>query len=99
NEPILTRSATKQAPFGMESFDGRIRLDTVPSVPLSEERPIPPGKHKVQVNVLMETRRIAKVQEVTDRFYPGQRRVLQIEFLPESQGSGHDATLFKLTLR
>ncbi len=100
NELLYTRSATMAPPFGLESLDGRIRLQSIPSVPLSEERPVPPGKHKLQVNVLLGTRRVAKVQEISDRFYPGQRRVLQIEFLPESQGpSGGEAKLFKLTLK
>jgi serine/threonine-protein kinase len=100
NELLFTRNATTPPPFGFEDLAGRIRLQSVPSVPLSEERQIPAGKHKIQVNVLLGVRRVAKVQETTDRFYAGQRRVLQIEFLPESQGSGgRDSTLFKIKLR
>jgi serine/threonine-protein kinase len=100
NELVFTHNATMSAPFGFEHLDGRISLQSIPSVAVSEERPIPPGKHKVQVNALLGTKRVAKVQEISDRFYAGQRRVLQIEFLPESQGSnGKEATLFKISLR
>jgi len=100
NELVFTHNATMSSPFGFEHLDGRISLQSIPSVPVSEERPIPPGKHKIQVNALLGSRRVTKVQEITDRFYAGQRRVLQIEFLPESQGSnGREATLFKISLR
>jgi serine/threonine protein kinase len=100
NEPLYTRNATMAAPSQLDHLDGRISLRAIPSVPLSEERPIPPGKHKLQVNVLMGARRVAKVQEVSDRFYAGQRRVLQIEFIPETQATnGREPTLFKIGLK
>lgn len=100
NEPLFTRQATMAAPAELDHLDGRISLRSIPSVPLSEERPLPPGKHKLQVNVLMGARRVAKVQEISDRFYAGQRRVLQIEFIPESQATnGREPTLFKIALK
>jgi serine/threonine-protein kinase len=100
NEPLYTRNATMAAPSELDHLDGRISLRSIPSVPLSKERPIPPGKHKLQVNVLMGARRVAKVQEVSDRFYAGQRRVLQIEFVPETQATnGREPTLFKIGLK
>jgi serine/threonine-protein kinase len=100
NETVFVRSSTMAAPFGFESLDGRIRTQSAPSKPMSEERPVAPGNHKVQVNVLLGTKRVAKVQEVSGRFFSGQRRVLHIEFLPESQTSiGREATLFKVTLK
>jgi len=99
NELIFNRNATKAAPFGFESLDGRIRLLSVPMVSLSEERQILPGKRKVEVSALMGSRRVAKVQEITARFDAGDRRVLQIEFLPESSGNGPDSKLFKITLK
>jgi serine/threonine-protein kinase len=100
NEPLYTRNATMAAPSELDHLDGRISLRSIPSVPLSEERPLPPGKHKLQVNVLLGARRVAKVQEISDRFYAGQRRVLQIEFIPESQATnGREPTLFKIGLK
>jgi serine/threonine-protein kinase len=67
---------------------------------LSEVRSLPPGRHKLQVYAMLGNRRVAKVQEVSDRFYPGKRRILEIEFLPESQVSrGWDPRLFKITLK
>jgi hypothetical protein len=100
NETVFVRSSTMAAPFGFESLDGRIRTQSAPSKPMSEERPVAPGNHKVQVNVLLGTKRVAKVQEVSGRFFSGQRRVLHIEFLPESQtGNGREPTLFKVTLK
>ena len=78
----------------------RIPLQSAPSTPLSEERSLPPGKHKVQVNVVLASRRVAKIHEVTERFYSGQRRILQIEFLPESPRSRRgDTNPFKITLK
>jgi serine/threonine-protein kinase len=53
--------------------------------PFEEERALAPGKHKIQVHLLMAAQRIARVQEVTERFYSGQRRVLQIELPPDFQ--------------
>jgi serine/threonine-protein kinase len=99
NEPFFSRNATGAPPVGFEDSEGHIRLSSVPSVPLSEERNLPPGKHKIQVNVLMASQRVSKVQEITERFFPGQRRILQIEFLPESDGPRGRATLFKIKLR
>jgi len=99
NELIFNRNATKAAPFGFESLDGRIRLLSVPTVSLSEERQILPGKRKVEVSALMGSRRVAKVQEITTRFDAGELRILQIEFLPESSGNGPDSKLFKITLK
>jgi hypothetical protein len=67
---------------------------------LSEERPLPPGKHKIQVNVIAGTRRAAKAREATERFDAGQRRILQIEFLPEVPAArGRDTNPFKITLK
>jgi serine/threonine-protein kinase len=92
NELFFSRS-------GVENREP-IPPESAPSPPLSQERPIPPGKHKVQVSVLLESRRVAKVQEVTERFYSGQRRILHIEFLPEGPGSrGRDTNAFKISLK
>jgi serine/threonine-protein kinase len=103
NEPFFSRNATAVANFPVEDQTGRIQfpsLRSLRSVPLSEERPLPPGKHKVQVNVMMASRRVGKVQEVTEKFHSGQRRILEIDFLPEAQNSrGHDPSLFKITLK
>jgi hypothetical protein len=99
NELLFNRNATKPAPFGFESLDGRIRLHSAPAVVVSEERQLLPGKHKVEVSALMGSRRVAKVEEITARFDPGDRRVLQIEFLPESSGNGPDSRLFKIYLK
>jgi serine/threonine protein kinase len=78
----------------------RIPLQSAPSIPLSEERSLPPGKHKVQVNVMLASRRVAKVQEVTERFHSGQRRILQIEFLSERPDSrGGNTNPFKIKLK
>jgi serine/threonine-protein kinase len=103
NEPFFSRNATVVANFPVEDRTGRIQfpsLQSLPSVPLSEERPLPPGKHKVQVNVMMASRRVGKVQEITEKFHSGQRRILEIDFLPEAQSSrGHDPSLFKITLK
>jgi len=97
-EVLFTHTATMQPPFDFEDFWGRLRFESVPWLPLSEERPLPPGKHKIQVNVLIGTQRIGKVQEVTERFYSGQRRVLQIEF--EKKNSGRrDTKIFKIKVR
>jgi hypothetical protein len=74
--------------------------DAAATALLSEERALPPGKHKVQVNVLRRGQRIGKVQEVTDRFYSGQRRVLQVEFFPESLlNNTTDRDTFGITLK
>jgi serine/threonine-protein kinase len=92
NELFFSRS-------GVENREP-ILPESAPSPPLSQERPIPPGKHKVQVSVLLESRRVAKVQEVSERFYSGQRRILHIEFLPEGPGSrGRDTNAFKISLK
>ena len=83
-----------------EEHAGRIQLQTISSVPLSEERTLPPGKHKIQVNVMLASRRVSKVQEISERFHSGQRRILEIEFLPEVQVShGREAALFKINLK
>ena len=84
--------------IGVEDRE-RIPLQSVLTTPLSEERSLPPGKHRVQVNVMLASRRAARVQEVTERFYTGQRRILQIEFLPESADSRRDTNPFKITLK
>ena len=86
--------------FRRNGVEERIPSETAPSHPLSEERPLPPGKHKVQVSVLLASRRVAKVHEVAERFYSGQRRILQIEFLPENPASrGRETNPFKITLK
>ena len=84
--------------IGVEDRE-RIPLQSVLTTPLSEERSLPPGKHRVQVNVMLASRRAARVQEVTERFYTGQRRILQIEFLPENADSRRDTNPFKITLK
>jgi hypothetical protein len=88
--------------FSRNGVEGReaIPLASAPSLPLSEERPLPPGKHKVQVNVMLGSQRVAKAREATERFDAGQRRILQIEFLPEVPASrGHDTNPFKISLK
>jgi serine/threonine protein kinase len=70
-------------------------------VPLAEMRSLPPGQHRLQVNVMQGARRVGQPQEITGRFYAGQRRTLQIIFESE-QHSGRDARNpphFTLTLR
>jgi hypothetical protein len=99
NNLLFSRNAASVAPSGFEDADGHFRLRSVPSLPLSEELPLAPGKHKLQVSVLLDSRRVSKVQEITERFYSGQRRILEIEFLPESEGSRGRATLFKIKLK
>jgi hypothetical protein len=103
NEPFYSRSATSVANFPLDDKSGKFQLQSLqslPSIPLSEERPLPPGKHKVQVNVIMASRRIGKVQEITEKFQSGQRRILEIDFLPENPSShGRDPSLFKITLK
>jgi len=103
NEPFYSRNATAVGNFPLEDKSGKIQLQSLqslPSIPLSEERPLPPGKHKVQVNVMMASRRVGKVQEITEKFQSGQRRILEIDFLPENQSShGRDPSLFKITLK
>jgi serine/threonine-protein kinase len=103
NELFFSRNATVAANFPVDDRTGRIQLQSlqsIPSAPLSEERPLPPGKHKVQVNVMMASRRVGKVQEITERFHSGQRRILEIDFLSEAQSShGRDPSLFKITLK
>ena len=66
NEPFFSRNGTGRANFTLEEHAGRIQLQTVSSVPLSEERTLPPGKHKIQVNVMLTSRRVSKVQEITE---------------------------------
>jgi hypothetical protein len=100
NEPFYSRSGTSGANASLEDKSGKIQLQSLPSLPLSEERPLPPGKHKVQVNVMMASRRVGKVQEITEKFRSGQRRILEIDFLPENQSShGRDPSFFKITLK
>jgi len=69
------------------------------AVPLAEVRTLPPGEHKLQVNVMQGTRRVGRPQEITARFFAGQRRTLQISFLPEGERVGRDANRFTLTLK
>jgi serine/threonine-protein kinase len=99
NDVLFSRSATSAAPAGFEDADGHLRLRSVPSVPLSEERPLTPGKHKLQVSVLLDSKRVSKVQEISERFYSGQRRILEIEFLPESESSRGRTPLFKIKVK
>jgi hypothetical protein len=103
NELFFSRNATAAANFPVDDRTGRVQLQSlqsVPSAPLSEERPLPPGKHKVQVNVMMASRRVGKVQEVTEKFQSGQRRILEIDFPSEAQSShGRDPSLFRITLK
>jgi serine/threonine protein kinase len=59
------------------------------AVPLAEFRLLPPGEHKLQVNVMQGVRRVGPPQEITSRFYAGQRRTLQIIFETD-QRSGRE---------
>jgi len=100
NELLFSRNGAIAPPADLQDHPERIELQSFPTTPLSEERPLPPGRHRLQVYAMLASRRVAKVQEVTERFYSGQRRILQIEFLLENQGShGHDAKLFKITVK
>jgi serine/threonine-protein kinase len=99
NDLLFSRSARSAVPSGFEDADGHLRLRSVPSVPLSEERPLSPGKHKLQVSVLLDSRRVSKVQEITERFYSGQRRILEIEFLPENESARGRVPLFKIKVK
>jgi hypothetical protein len=103
NELFYSRNATSTVSVPIEDRSGKNQLQSLqalPSIPLSEERPLPPGKHKVQVNVMMASRRLGKVQEITEKFISGQRRILEIDFIPENQSShGRDPSVFKITLK
>jgi hypothetical protein len=102
NELLFRRdppAAPANPPRGSNAF---VELSGLRTAPMSEERPLAPGKHKVQVHILMAAQRIARVQEVTERFYSGQRRVLQIELPPDFQRlavASRDDARFNISIR
>jgi len=82
-ELLYRRDATTPPP------GNRAQLRGTPTVPFTEERVLPPGEHRLQVTVLMGQRRIGQVEEVAGQFGPGQRRTLNIQFIPsEAQRAG-----------
>jgi serine/threonine-protein kinase len=89
NEFLFRRMATA-APPALEAGQRRLLPLSVPTAPLAEERALPPGKHKLRVTILLAARRVGRAQEITDRFFPGQRRTLNIQFSPETQRDGRD---------
>jgi serine/threonine-protein kinase len=64
-----------------------LRRDSV-TAPLAEEVSLPPGRHRIEVNFLLSAQRIGRTHEFTERFVPGQRRTLNIQFFPEPQRRG-----------
>jgi serine/threonine-protein kinase len=79
NEILFRRDATALPPEGLE--EGKRRFQAAgPSIPLSEERLLPPGSHMLQVTVLRGRLRLGQAQEISADFNPKDRRTLLIEF-------------------
>jgi serine/threonine protein kinase len=85
NELLFRREPPSLPSNPQRGSDAFVELRDLRTSPFEEERALAPGKHKIQVHLLMAAQRIARVQEVTERFYSGQRRVLQIELPPDFQ--------------
>lgn len=99
---LLVTSPTVPTPFTViVTMDNEVLLRHDVQGPVSEEVSLPPGQHRLRVNLLMAARRIGRPQEVTGRFFPGQRRVLNIEFLPDApRGSdSRERNRFTVTLK
>ena len=99
---LLVTSPSVPEPFTViVTMDSEVLLRHDVQGPVSEEVSLPPGQHRLRVNLLMAARRIGRPQEVTGRFFPGQRRVLNIEFLPDApRGSDKgERNRFTVTLK
>jgi tRNA A-37 threonylcarbamoyl transferase component Bud32 len=100
DELLFRRNATASA----APDNGRRRQSAriIPTVPLAEERLLPPGNHKIQVFVLFGTRRAGQGQEVSAEFDAGQRHTLDLQFSPEApRGAGPEgeSNRFHVTLK
>jgi hypothetical protein len=89
---LLVTSAATPAPITvLVTMDNEVLFRHDVRGSMSEEVALPPGQHRLRVNLLVAARRVGRPQEVTARFFPGQRRVLNIEFLPDAPRRANNA--------
>ncbi len=98
NRVLFRRDATAPVPASLEEGRRRGQFIGISTIPLAEERLIPPGEHMLQVNILLGARRLGESEEVIGQFNPGQRRTLDIEFVPEPQRLGKNVRRFNVSL-
>jgi predicted Ser/Thr protein kinase len=102
DELLYRRNPTISLPAPQESGRrGRQQPFPVPTIPLSEERLLPPGNHKIQVLVSL-ARRPGQVQELNATLQSGERHTLEIQFFPDApRGSNAEGepNRFRATLK
>jgi hypothetical protein len=98
NAILFRRDATAPAPEGFDQIPRRFPAGSIQTVPLAEERLIPPGSHQIQASLLFGTARIGQVQDLTAEFSPGQRQSLLIEVVMETPRSRGGNPRLRLTL-
>jgi hypothetical protein len=98
NEVLFRREATALPPEGFE--EGLRRFEgAVSTIPLSEERLLPPGSHTLDVTILLGRTRLGQTQEITAEFSPKDRRSLLIQFAANPVRAGQrGAARFSITL-
>jgi serine/threonine-protein kinase len=85
NAILFRREATAPIPEGLNQIPRKYPTDGIATVPLTEERLIPPGSHQLQVSLLQGNARFGQAQDLTAEFSAGQRQNLSIELIRENQ--------------
>jgi hypothetical protein len=96
---LFRREATTPMPDSMIQVPRRYPTESVSTVPLAEERLLPPGSHHIQVSLMMGAVRLGQAQDLTSDFSAGQRQSLAIEFVRDQAGAGRGNIMPRLQIR
>jgi serine/threonine protein kinase len=93
---LFRREATAPVPDGLNQLPRRYPTTPVSTVPLAEERLLPPGSHHLQVSLLIGAVRLGQSQDLTSDFAPGQKQSLAIEFVHDQAATGRGNVMPRL---
>jgi serine/threonine-protein kinase len=93
---LFRREATARVPDGLNQLPRRYPTTPVSTVPLAEERLLPPGSHHIQVSLLIGVVRLGQAQDLTSDFTPGQKQSLAIEFVQDEAATGRGSIMPRL---